>query len=185
MGRPKPWLPYAGGTVLGTLLGTLERSGCWPLVVVVRRGQELPPDALARPALVTAINPEPERGMLSSLCAGLDRLGGAAAVAAAGRPLVICPADHPAVTPATVRRLLRTLAAGAALAVPTWRGRRGHPLAVAAATAPEIPQLDPGIGLRQLLDRHAATLVEVEVDDRGVVADLDTPEDYKQLTAGR
>jgi molybdenum cofactor cytidylyltransferase len=72
-------------------------------------------------------------------------------------------------------------AAGAPLAVPVVRGRRGHPLAIAPALLPEVETLDLDVGLRQLLDRHGAEVLEVEVDDPGAVSDVDTPEDYQRL----
>jgi molybdenum cofactor cytidylyltransferase len=80
-----------------------------------------------------------------------------------------------------VRAVLDALAAGAVLAVPVHRGRRGHPLGIAPRLAAEIETLDPTAGLRQLLDRHPGELAEVAVDDPGAVADLDTPDDYRRL----
>lgn len=185
MGRPKIWLPFAEGSVLGTLLGTLARAGCDPLVVVTRAGQRLPPDALDHAGLRTVVNPAPEHGMLSSILAGLEALGGASELADAGRPLVVCPADHPAIEVATVRLLVQAVADGSSMAVPSYDGRRGHPLAVGAALVADIPRLDPAAGLRQLLDREPGALRELPVDDPGVIADLDTPDDYERLIAGR
>jgi molybdenum cofactor cytidylyltransferase len=123
--------------------------------------------------------------MLSSILAGLAALGGAGTLAGGRATLLVCPGDLPALRPETVVELLRRReAAGAGLAVPVHRGRRGHPLAVAPALIPEIEALDPGRGLRQLLDLHPGELLTVEVDDPGCVADLDTPEDYDRLCTG-
>jgi molybdenum cofactor cytidylyltransferase len=78
--------------------------------------------------------------------------------------------------------LWRRAAAGAPLAVPTFQGKRGHPLAIAPDLLPEIETLDPAIGLKQILERHAGAVLEVPVDDPGAVRDVDTPEDYQQLS---
>ncbi|HXO27721.1 MAG TPA: nucleotidyltransferase family protein [Thermoanaerobaculia bacterium] len=195
MGRPKLLLPYGEGTVLGALVGALRVAGVSPIVVVAAAG-----DAEVRAwcaaaitaaattdaaGLAVALNAAPERGMLSSILAGLAALGGPGRLAGGRATLLVCPADLPALCPDTVVELLRRReAAGVGLAVPVYRGRRGHPLAVAPALVPEIESLDPGRGLRQLLDLHPGDLLSVEVDDPGCVADLDTPEDYDRLCTG-
>jgi molybdenum cofactor cytidylyltransferase len=194
MGRPKLLLPYRGGTVLGATLSALRAAGVTPIAVVAADGdapmlawcKDAAADAAAGAgALVVTLNPAPERGMLSSILEGLAALGGASELAGRGAPVLVCPGDLPALRAATVAELLRRRqAAGAGLAVPAWRGKRGHPLAIAPALIPEIPRLDPGRGLRQLLDLHPGDLLSVEVDDPGCVGDLDTPEDYQRLVAG-
>ena len=191
MGRPKLLLPYGGGTVLGALVGALRAAGTSPIIVVAAaddaevRAWCAAAAAAAAGELKLALNAAPERGMLSSILAGLAALGGAGSLAGGRAALLVCPGDLPALRPDTVVELLRRReAAGAGLAVPVHRGRRGHPLAVAPALVPEIERLDPGRGLRQLLDLHPRELLCVEVDDPGCVADLDTPEDYERLNAG-
>jgi molybdenum cofactor cytidylyltransferase len=182
MGRPKLLLPYRDTTVAGALLETLRRAGVERIVVVVAEGDG-PLQILAREAGVTvAVNAEPQRGMLSSILAGLDALGGAAAIEASGQPLLVTPADLPAIAPSTIRELIAALErSDAVLAVPSYRGKRGHPLAIAARVARDVATLDAAIGLRQLLDRHQ--VLELAVDDPAVIADVDTPADYESLLA--
>jgi molybdenum cofactor cytidylyltransferase len=190
MGRPKLLLPYGSGTVLGATVTALRTAGVAPVVVVVAAGDAplrawcLDAAAVDAVGLIVAPNPVPERGMLSSVLEGLAALGGANELARRAAPLLVCPGDLPALRTATVVELLRRReASSAGLAVPVWRGRRGHPLAIAPALIPEMQHLDPGRGLRQLLDLHPGDLITVEVDDPGCVGDLDTPEDYEILVA--
>jgi molybdenum cofactor cytidylyltransferase len=184
MGRPKLLLPFGETTVAGALLASLREAGVERIAVVIAPGDETLRSWAHAAGAEVAVNDHPERGMLSSIVAGLEALGGAAAIAAAGEALLVTPADLPALLPATVRRLLATLESGGApLAVPAYRGKRGHPLAIAARLAPEIPALDPAVGLRQLLERHA--VAELATDDAGVVADVDTPADYSNLERAR
>jgi molybdenum cofactor cytidylyltransferase len=182
MGRPKLLLPYGTGTIVGSLASALRAGGASPVVIVAAFGDvELQEHARAFGALV-AVNPDPERGMLSSIREGLAALGGADRLAERGEVVLVAPADLPAVRPGTVAELLwRRAAAGAPLAVPAYHGQRGHPLAIAPNLLPEIETLDLSIGLKQLLDRHAAAVLEVPVDDPGAVRDVDTPEDYQGL----
>jgi CTP:molybdopterin cytidylyltransferase MocA len=207
MGRPKLLLPFGDGTVLGAVLAALAGGGARRICVVARpddpglaawlgalaagevaRRLSLRRRQGARPRaeLHLALNPDPERGMLSSVLSGLGALAaGGAADEGASRPappLLVCPGDLPTLSPATVAAVLGALAApGAGLAVPVHRGRRGHPLAIAADLLAEIPDLDPTIGLRHLRLRHPDRVTEVPVDDPGCVRDIDTPGEYREL----
>jgi molybdenum cofactor cytidylyltransferase len=182
MGRPKLLLPYAGGTLVGALVASLRGGGVSTVLLVTAPGDE-DLRAWAREAGVSvAVNPAPERGMLSTILEGLAALGGAAALARRGELLLVSPADLPAVRPDTIARLIREATeSGAPLAVPVYQGKRGHPLAIAPALIPGIETLDPEVGLKQLRDRHEAELLNVEVEDAGVVLDVDTPEEYENL----
>jgi CTP:molybdopterin cytidylyltransferase MocA len=180
MGRPKLLLPFRDTTVAGALLASLRQGGIDRVVVVAAAGDGAVESWARAEGAVVAHNDHPERGMLSSVLAGIDAIGGAGALAAAGDAVLVTPADLPSLSPATVRALLLLLErGGAALAVPTHDGKRGHPLAIAAALLPEVATLDPAIGLRQILERHPVS--ELAVDDRGVIADVDTPADYDAL----
>jgi alanine-synthesizing transaminase len=182
MGRPKPLLPFRGGTVAGGVVAALRGAGIDRIALVTAPADEPLRGWAETAALLPATNPDPSRGMLSSILEGLAALGGPAALAERGETLLVCPADLPALRPSTVTAVLGAVAAGARLAVPVHEGRRGHPLAIAPSLLGELPTLDPAVGLRQLLDRHAESLREIEVDDPGAVADLDTPEAYERLT---
>ena len=182
MGRPKLLLPFRGGTVLGGVVRALREGGAGRLLAVLAPGD----DALAawcrRAGVEVAVNPAPERGMLSTVQEGVAALGGAAALAASGEAVLVCPGDLPALTPGTVARLIAAVVEeGAPLAVPVHGGRHGHPLALSPGVLAEIAGLDPAVGLRQLLDRHALDRREIPVDDRGAVTDVDTPEEYRAL----
>jgi molybdenum cofactor cytidylyltransferase len=188
MGRAKLLLPFRGSTLVGAVTASLRQAGVNPLVLVTAPDDEELRLWAAAAGLLAAVNPQPARGMLSSILAGIAALGGAAALAARGEVLLVTPADLPLLRSATVTLLLdRRAATDAPLAVPVYQGRRGHPLVIASRLIPEIPTLDPAEGLRQLRERHAAAALEVEVDDPGTVFDVDTPEDYARLAeaAGR
>lgn len=174
MGHPKLLLPFGAGTVVGSLVAALRAGGVTEIVLVTSPKDEAL-QAWAREAgLSVTVNPDPDRGMLSSIQEGVAALAGREAL------LLVSPADLPNLRPETVSLLRRRMAeSGAPLAVPLFRGQRGHPLAIAPALVPEIPRLQSN--LKQLRDRHASKLLEVEVEDPGVVQDVDTPEDYERL----
>lgn len=174
MGRPKLLLPFRGGTVVGSLVRALREGGIAEIVLVTAPDDEALRAWAAQAAVRTVVNPDPGRGMLSSIREGI-------AWAPRYQQVVVCPADLPALRASTVAAVLA--AAGQhLLTVASYRGRRGHPLVLAPALLPEIGTLDAGVGLRELLDRHPVH--EVEVDDPGAVHDVDTPEEYQELTGG-
>ena len=110
--------------------------------------------------------------MFDSVCIGLRYLRGKC-----GRVL-FTPVDIPLFTAATVRALLET---DAELACPAVDGETGHPTLIAASLIDRILS-DPGDqGLRGALERCGAELTRVPVEDRGVLHDADTPEDYRAL----
>jgi len=181
MGRPKLLLPLDGGPLVARLVNALLGGGVGEIVLVTAP-DDLDLQGWARRAgIASTVNPDPSQGMLSSVRAGIAALGGGAALARRGAVLLVSPADLPELQAETVLHLLRRMReSGAPLAVPVYLGRRGHPMAIAPALIPEIATLDSEVGLRELRDRHAAELLEVEVGDPGVVEDIDTPEDYER-----
>jgi CTP:molybdopterin cytidylyltransferase MocA len=182
MGRPKLLLRYGQDTILGATLAALREGGVRQTILVVQPAdRELRSWAEARD-LQCAVNPRPDDGMLTSVWAGLEAVGGAEALIAAGEELVVCPGDLPRLRAGTVAALLREArATGASLLVPRCGSERGHPLIVGPDLLAEISTLDPQVGLRALRLRHPERTVEVEVGDPGVVHDVDTPEDYARL----
>jgi molybdenum cofactor cytidylyltransferase len=179
MGRPKLLLPVHGGPMVAGVVNALFGGGAEEIVLVTAVDDEDLQGWARRAGVDCAVNPDPSRGMLSSIREGIAALGGAAELARQGTTLLISPADLPNLQAETVVDLLRRMReSGAPLALPVVRGQRGHPLAVAPALISEIETLDLAIGLKQLRDRHLAELLEVAVEDAGVVQDVDTPEDY-------
>ncbi|MBZ0113042.1 MAG: nucleotidyltransferase family protein [Thermoanaerobaculia bacterium] len=178
MGRPKLLLPYRDRAIIEWTLDALSVESGARIVLVVHATDIALQRAVAHRAQVQWVaNPEPERGMLSSVLVGLD--------AARSRPtshLLVCPGDLPDLRAATVTAVLhhhRTR--GAKLVVPTYHDRRGHPLLIDAELAPRIRGLDPNIGLRQITQDPKYRVEEVPVDDPGCVRDVDTPADYHTL----
>jgi CTP:molybdopterin cytidylyltransferase MocA len=118
-----------------------------------------------------------EGGQLSSLLAGLreaDRPG--------VRALMVVPVDAPMVTSDTVAALIATFrATGAPIVRARHRGWNGHPVIFSRALFEELRRADPEAGARAVVRAHQGAIINVDVDDPGVVGDVDTPEDYRRL----
>ncbi len=184
MGRAKALLPARdpGVSFLELLAGAL-RSGGVADVLVVGRPEDAPlqeKTASMQPPARFVPNPHAHLGQLSSLVAGLnvaDRPG--------TRAVLVAPVDAPLVSGDTVAALLAAFDATLAPVVrPVHRGRHGHPVLFARSVFDELRHADPSRGARAVVAAHASTVMNVEVDDPGIVEDIDTPEDY-QRTFGR
>lgn len=105
------------------------------------------------------------------------------AILARSRPvaLFVMLADMPAVRPSSLRTLLGAWAAHpeAGCVLPTYRGLRGHPVLFGAAAFEHLASLSGDRGAGRLLDTLAP--LTVEVDDPGILRDIDTPADLQQL----
>lgn len=178
MGRPKGLLPIEGRSFLRRTVSTLRNGGCDPVLVVVAEGErELADEATSAGARVL-MNPAPGEGPVTSLRIAIDALRGSV------DGLVYLPVDHPLVRPGTVARLLGAArTSDALLTLPTHGGKRGHP---ALFSAPLFPELrDPALegGARTVVHRHLSDALLVEVDDPGVLMDIDTPSAYESALA--
>ena len=179
MGRPKLTLPWGDGIVLDATLLALLSAGIEHVVLVASVPSPLagwrPP-----PGVTVTENPDSPAGMLSSVRAGLEALSGLSL-----RLLVVCPGDLPALRSETVRDLVAAQRRHGGIVVPSYQGRRGHPLLIPERWLPAIAALDDAVGLRHILRIAAGDVVQMPVDDPGTVLDVDTPEAYESLRATR
>ena len=93
---------------------------------------------------------------------------------------VIALADMPFLHPETIRVIVKALAEGAEIAAPTYRGERGHPVGFLSRFYEELASLRGDNGARDLLDRHRDRVTLCEVDDPGVLRDIDKPSDLER-----
>ncbi len=182
MGYPKALLPVGRGpeTFLERITATLVAAGVDDIVVVVAPRPEAVREVLGRlPVLVRTVeNPDPARGQLSSLQAGLGVIDhpGVAGV-------LVWPVDVPFATVETVGALLAEARRTRAPVVrPVRQGRHGHPVVFDRRVFDELRRADPARGARAVVRAHAGAVVDVMVDDEGPFHDIDTPEDYRRVT---
>ena len=113
-------------------------------------------------------------GMGESLAAGIMASTGAAG-------WVVALADMPWLRAETIQSVSAALAAGAVLAAPSYRGRRGHPVGFSKQFYGELSRIDGDEGARHLIARNLDRLLLIECDDPGSLRDVDTPADMKRL----
>ena len=180
MGRPKALLRVGGVTFLGRAVHSLLEGGCAPVVVVLAGGDAAGTREAEAAGAQVLINPNPGEGPITSLRLALAAVGRDAA------GLVVLPVDHPLVRADTVVALIAAAhAAGADLTLPVHGSERGHPAVFGAALFAELA--DPALegGARTVTYRHLEGALLVEVDDAGVLTDIDTPEIYESVLAAQ
>jgi molybdenum cofactor cytidylyltransferase len=177
MGRPKAGLRFEGKTFFARVLEGLTAASLDPIVAVVGPRQPALVRALGSPT--TLVNRDPSRGQLSSLKLALRYLS-APGHAVAG--VVVALVDHPVVARSSVAALVQAAqAAEQPILVPTYRGRRGHPVVFMREVWDELLATPDHLGARAVVRRAPRRVCDISVDDPGILVDVDTPADLEAL----
>lgn len=172
MGFPKPLLRIGDTTFIAhtaaTMLAAVDR-----LIIVTGAHRERVQRAVpCGPGVVTVHNPDWVRGQLSSIKAGL------AAVTADSDAVIVHLADHPMVKVETVRGVVKEYARTLKpVVIARHGGRRGHPVLFDRSLFGELIAAPEDQGARVVVNADPARVAYLDVDDPGVVLDLDTPAD--------
>jgi len=181
MGRPKLTLPVGGVPLIARVVAAFRAGGAGRVVVIAppigTPGASELVEAARDAGAELLIAPAPPPDMRASVELGLGRLDEGPGPSA----VLLAPGDSPGLDARSVSRVIRRAAGSPGrIIIPRHDGRRGHPLLLPWPMAREIWQLPPGVGVNALLARHADAVEFAETDDPGILADLDTPEDYRR-----
>jgi nicotine blue oxidoreductase len=175
IGGPKGLLRIGGTTFLAHASALLARPAVASVVAVLgAEADRVRAEGRLAEGVTVVVNERWREGMLSSVLAGLD-----AAEALGAEAVLIHPVDHPGVDPATIERVAEALLRGAAIAVPSWEGRRGHPGGFARPTWEALRAAPAARGARAVLEDHPDWIVHVP-GDPGCTAGIDTPDDLER-----
>jgi molybdenum cofactor cytidylyltransferase len=176
MGRAKALLPFREGTFLEHLIEVTRhpRIGV-TRVVLGAGGQEIQTIAKLNPSIVV-FNKDWERGQLSSIQAGLRSLR---KIITDG--IMLCLVDHPLISARQINDLVeRFYAETKAIILPTYNGRRGHPVIFAKSLYKELMSAPADKGARAVVWAHAADILEVPSEEEGVVLNINDPDMLKR-----
>jgi molybdenum cofactor cytidylyltransferase len=164
-GGKKLLTPIDGEPLLDHTIDALLEGGVAEVIVVVGRD--------ARAELERDVeNPDPSRGMFSSIQEGVAQ--------AHGDAILVMPGDMPFVSPESVRAVIAAYERKPAIVSPRYRGKRGHPVALPASLRDEIRSADSRATLHDVIHAHVDMRVDIDVDDRGVIRDVDRREDLER-----
>jgi molybdenum cofactor cytidylyltransferase len=192
-------LAAGGSTRMGSPKALLaDANGCPFIVRIIRTVEAAARDQIGQITVVTGIhhdaiataiasdapdarvalvrNPDPSRGQLSSIWCGLD----ATPEVSAG--LLMTLVDVPLIAVSTVAAVMAAWRSTRAPIVrPIVDGRRGHPVIFDRLVFDELRSAPLDRGARTVVRAHWPDAVDVPVDDRGCLVDVDTPADYARL----
>lgn len=176
MGSPKALLTYRGRTFVENLCETFMVGGVAELVVVLgahAHTERIRAVLPAHPALSVVMNPRYRLGQLSSLMAGIQALSPNSAAA------IVNLVDHPLVQAATVRALRASYETDPmSIIIAAYHGRRGHPVLFSSRLYGEILAAPLDHGAKAVVRKDPTRVRELPLDDPGIRADIDTPEEY-------
>lgn len=164
-----------GSTVLGTTLGRVVASQLPVVVVTTPELAELACRHVASRDVV--VLPDVQSGSKEPVGMGYSIAAGVAARAHAAGWLIL-PGDMPLILPSTLVKVASRLSDHPVVHA-QYRGRQGHPVGFAAELYSELVVLSGVDGARRLLSRYPVD--QVEVDDPGVLLDIDTVADLERL----
>ena len=182
MGRPKLLLPLGGRAVLGHVVAALRGGGIdHVLVVAGPDASELVSYARAEGANACVI-PVPSPHMRATVEHGLRWLEERFRPGPAD-PWMLAPADHPAAGQEVVRALLAAYHTGPpeTVLVPVFGGKRGHPVLLAWHHVAAIRAHPAEQGLDTYIRSRPHETLDLPVAEPGILRDVDTQEDYKEL----
>jgi molybdenum cofactor cytidylyltransferase len=172
-GGKKLLTPIDGEPLLDHTIRALLEGGVAEVIVVVGRDAraELERDVntMLDPRVRPVENPDPSRGMFSSIQEGVAQ--------AQGDAILVMPGDMPFVSADTVRAVIAAYENKPSIVSPRYRGKRGHPVALPSSLRDEIRAADPRATLHDVIRAHTDMRVDIEVSDPGINRDIDRPED--------
>ncbi len=188
MGRPKLLLDVGGQSVIARLLAVLETAGVGNRLIVVDPADDELKTEIEKQGGLALVPPIAPPEMRDSVAIGLSAvryfLSMRGEVADPHAPWLLIPGDHPVVVAPTVKALLEASRQNRGrIVVPAYNGRRGHPTVFAWRHALAVDRIPEGQGFNWILKEYAADVIEVAVENEGVILDLDTPDDYQRLLA--
>ena len=176
MGEPKALVSVQGLTFLEHLFAATRLPSVGiTRIILGAHAAEISAKLKFDPAMIV-VNPDWPSGQLSSVHAAIRSLP-----ADTTDGIILCPVDHPLVS----RRLISELIAQfdssrKAIALPTYRGKRGHPVIFRATLYEELLAASPEVGARQVVWAHPREIHEVPTEEEGVILNLNDPATLKK-----
>lgn len=176
MGSPKALLPWGAHTFLEHLLQVSRQPEVgWTRIVLGAHTDEIRRALSLDPASIV-VNPNWQQGQLSSIQAAIRSLpkGETSGV-------MLFLVDHPLVSAALIGQLIKQFNdSSRPIVLPTFQGKRGHPVIFAQRLYGELLAAPADQGARAVVWAHAAEVLEVPTDEEGIVLNLNDPDTLRK-----
>lgn len=176
MGKLKALLPFGDRTVIEQVIHTLWQVALDGVVVVV--GHRAPEIAAVLESLPVHLlyNTRYREGMTSSVQVALRH------IAPIPEAYLLALVDQPHVSHESAQRVLEAFAqTHKGLVIPTYQGKRGHPIVLSCKYRQEVLALGRQQGLNLITRGHPEDTLEVPLTDDFILQDMDYPEDYEAI----
>ena len=174
MGELKQLMPLGKSTLLEQAINNLLNSSVDETIVVVGHRAEEITEAIAAKPVKIMLNHNYRQGMSTSIIAGLIL------VDPKSQAVMLALGDQPLVASRTINQLIDAFNShDKGIAVPTHRGKRGHPIIFDIKYKAELLKMEGDIGGREIIRQHPDDVLEVAVDSESVISDIDTRDDYQ------
>lgn len=176
MGSAKALLSYQGRPFLEHLLSVTKHSAIGVRRIVLGPDAEVIAKGIALAPAEIVVNHDWEKGQLSSIHAAMKTLPPNT------DGMLLCPVDHPLVSSSLVNSLIdEFLSSRAPVVVPSYQGRRGHPVIFSAAVYHELLNAPLDQGARAVVWLHKGEVSEVSTTEEGCVLNLNDPHAMAKL----
>ena len=175
MGLPKMLLTFSGRTMIEKVITNVSESKIDKIIVVLGAYREALVELISKLPVKYCYNDNYKKGMLSSVQCGFRNLSSVC------RAVLVFQGDQPLITSNAINEVIEAyLSSGKGIVIPVYKGRRGHPLLIDIKYRDEIEKLNPDKGLRSLTCMFSDDVLEVDVNESGILTDFDTYEQYKK-----
>ena len=177
MGQPKQLLTLGKSTILQQTVKKYLDSHAGEIIVVVGYQEQRVRQLLEGHSLKIVFNADYPSGMASSIATGIREMD------KKSQGIMIALGDLPLVSTQTINELISAFLSGnKGIVLPTYQGMSGHPVIFSIAYRQELLKLRGDKGARKVIDDHREDVLEVPVDDEGILADIDTKEQYDRIS---
>jgi molybdenum cofactor cytidylyltransferase len=173
MGANKLLLPWHGHPIIRVVIENVMQTYVDHILVVLGAFREEILPIIKEMPVRHCYNSFYKQGMLSSVQCGFRNLPDSVDAA------MIFLGDQPMISGAVAKLLIEEYRKSkTGMLVPTYKGKRGHPVLIDKKYKNAIEKLDPAEGLRALFYHTSEDIQEVEADEPGILRDIDTLQDY-------
>jgi molybdenum cofactor cytidylyltransferase len=177
MGQSKMVLPWRESTVVGCVISAFQKSHIAQIIVVTGGYRDLVEKEINKFRVEKIFNPEFSNGeMITSLKVGLS------CIKTKKKYLFISLGDQPEIYPEDILGMMDLARNNPdKLIIPSYSMRRGHPWLIPENYFAEIKSLKSPETMKTFINRHEDQIIYYMVTKSNILADLDTPEDYRSL----
>lgn len=176
MGTPKPLLKIGRKTFLDIIKNKLLQSGIKDIYLVLGAGADRLKESLNTDKLTVIINESWSDGQLSSLKRAVESLPENT------DGILMCLIDHPKVNRSTIKKLMDAAGVSPAdIIVPSYRKRGGHPVIFKKSVFQAILDAPLNEGARSVIRKEEFRTLRLDIEDRAIVQDIDTREEYSRI----